>query len=145
MLGGKSAADPDVVWDGSQGFAAPAMALVARVKPTRGKPRPKSSAKLPHFIAPQLCKIVERPPAGEGWAHEIKFDGYHVQLRIAGRDVTLKTHKGLDWTAKFGAIAKTATDLPDAIIDGEIVALDSHALPISPRSKRLSPQVGPKT
>ena len=61
--------------------------------------------------------------------HEFKFDGYRVQLRIAGGDVTLKTRKGLDWTAKFGAIAKTATDLPDAIIDGEIVALDGHGAP----------------
>jgi bifunctional non-homologous end joining protein LigD len=56
------------------------------------------------------------------------FDGYRVQLRIAGEDV-MKTRKGLDWTAKFGAIAKAATGLPDAIVDGEIVALDSHGAP----------------
>ena len=133
MLGGKRAADPNAVWDSSQGLAADNRAskvvTIVQAKLARKKPRPKSTTKLPDFIAPQLCKSVERPSAGQGWVHEIKFDGYRIQLRIAGEDVTLKTRKGLDWTAKFGAIKKAATAWPDAIIDGEIVALDSHGVP----------------
>nr|WP_249156764.1 DNA ligase D [Bradyrhizobium diazoefficiens] len=86
-------------------------------------------AKMPDFVAPQLCTLVERPPAGEGWCHEIKFDGYRVQLRVEDGEATLKTRKGLDWTGKFGAIAQEAATLPDVMIDGEIVALDHNGAP----------------
>ncbi len=61
--------------------------------------------------------------------HEIKLDGYRVQLRIAGGAVTVKTRKGLDWSARFAAIAREARALPDAIVDGEIVALDKNGAP----------------
>ena len=47
-------------------------------------------------------------PAGEGWGHEIKFDGYRLQLRIADGEATLRTRKGLDWTEKFATIAEAA-------------------------------------
>ncbi|MDB5638003.1 MAG: ligD, partial [Bradyrhizobium sp.] len=60
---------------------------------------------------------------------EIKFDGYRVQLRVEDGDARLKTRKGLDWTEKFGAIAKEASPLPDVLIDGEIVALDHNGAP----------------
>ncbi|RQH08215.1 DNA ligase D [Bradyrhizobium sp. RP6] len=84
---------------------------------------------MPDFVAPQLCTLVERPPADEGWCHEIKFDGYRVQLRVEDGEATLKTRKGLDWTEKFGSIAKEAAALPDVMIDGEIVALDHNGAP----------------
>ncbi|TWA98673.1 DNA ligase D [Bradyrhizobium stylosanthis] len=84
---------------------------------------------MPDFVAPQLCTPVERPPPGDRWCHEIKFDGYRVQLRIEDGEATLKTRKGLDWTDKFGTIAKEGTSLPDAMIDGEIVALDHNGAP----------------
>lgn len=95
-------------------------------KATARKP---PSADMPDFIAPQLCRIVERPASGAGWVHEIKFDGYRMQMRIEAGQVTLKTRKGLDWTAKFQGISEAAGGLPNAIIDGEIVALDSHGAP----------------
>ncbi len=84
---------------------------------------------IPDFVAPELCTSVERPPSGEGWCHEIKFDGYRVQLRVEDGEATLKTRKGLDWTAKFRAIAKEGSALPDVLIDGEIVALDHDGAP----------------
>jgi bifunctional non-homologous end joining protein LigD len=86
---------------------------------------------MPPFIAPQLCTSVERPPSGNNWVHEIKFDGYRMQLRVENGNVSLKTRKGLDWTAKFGAIATAAGALPDCIVDGEIVALDHRGSPAS--------------
>ncbi len=86
-------------------------------------------AAMPDFVAPQLCTLVDHPPSGEGWCHEIKFDGYRVQLRVEGGEARLKTRKGLDWTDKFAAIAKQASALPDVLIDGEIVALDQHGAP----------------
>ncbi|UEM11049.1 DNA ligase D [Bradyrhizobium barranii subsp. barranii] len=89
----------------------------------------KRVSEMPDFVAPQLCTPVERPPAADGWCHEIKFDGYRVQLRVEDGEATLKTRKGLDWTDKFAAIAKEAGELPDAMIDGEIVALDHNGAP----------------
>jgi bifunctional non-homologous end joining protein LigD len=61
--------------------------------------------------------------------HEIKFDGYRIQMHIANDEVTLRTREGLDWTGKFGAIAAAAAHLPNGIIDGEIVALNDHGTP----------------
>jgi bifunctional non-homologous end joining protein LigD len=84
---------------------------------------------LPDFILPQLCHLVPRPPADSGWVHEIKFDGYRIQLRVEDGAITLKTRKGLDWSAKFAAIARTAAALPNSIIDGEIVAHDENGAP----------------
>lgn len=89
----------------------------------------KKVSQIPDFVAPQLCTSVERPPAGDGWCHEIKFDGYRVQLRVEDGEATLKTRKGLDWTEKFASIAKEASALPDVLIDGEIVALDHNGAP----------------
>ena len=89
----------------------------------------KKVSEMPDFVEPQLCTPVERPPASDGWCHEIKFDGYRVQLRVEDGEATLKTRKGLDWTDKFASIAKEAGRLPDALIDGEIVALDHNGAP----------------
>ena len=72
---------------------------------------------------------MDRPPSTAGWLHEIKFDGYRIQMRVLDGEVTLKTRKGLDWTAKYAAIARAAGQLPDAIIDGEICALDENGAP----------------
>jgi bifunctional non-homologous end joining protein LigD len=100
------------------------------IKKPAKKKRASSDGGMPAFVAPQLCTSVERPPAGGDWVHEIKFDGYRIQMRVENGVVTLKTRKGLDWTAKFGsAISKAARELPDCLIDGEIVALDHRGSP----------------
>jgi bifunctional non-homologous end joining protein LigD len=91
------------VW-GAKSAAALARAPIKRSSAKRGKKKP-SSGRLPAFIAPQLCTSVDRPPSGKAWVHEIKLDGYRIQMRVAGGEVTLKTRKGLDWTRKFPAIA----------------------------------------
>jgi bifunctional non-homologous end joining protein LigD len=84
---------------------------------------------MPDFIEPQLAKLVDRPPAGAGYAHEIKFDGYRVQLRVQSRKAKIRTRSGLDWTDQFAAIARIAKALPDCILDGEICALDKNNMP----------------
>ncbi len=89
----------------------------------------KTVSRLPHFVEPQLCKLLEAPPSGKDWLHEVKFDGYRMQLHVEGGKAKLFTRKGLDWTAKFVAIAKAAASLPDAIIDGEVCALDHNGAP----------------
>ncbi|TWB53174.1 ATP-dependent DNA ligase LigD phosphoesterase module /ATP-dependent DNA ligase LigD polymerase module [Rhizobium sp. ERR 922] len=121
----------DAVWDSNHGLAAEERKAETK---TKRKSAPAKAAKpaksaMPDFIAPQLCETLERPPSTEGWIHEIKFDGYRIQARIENGEVTLKTRKGLDWTAKYPAIATSAANLPDAIIDGEICALDENGAP----------------
>lgn len=96
---------------------------------TAGEGPASGQIELPAFIPPQLCESMERPPSGPGWVHEIKFDGYRMQLRVQHKNATLKTRNGLDWTEKFGAIAADAVSLPDMIADGEIVALDANGAP----------------
>ena len=91
--------------------------------------RPKKISALPKFVEPQLCRLVDQPPTGANWVHEVKFDGYRMQLRVEGGKAKLSTRKGLDWTAKFAAIAKVAAKLPDCIIDGEVCALDHNGAP----------------
>ena len=89
----------------------------------------ESSAKVPDFIEPELCKLVERPPDGDDWAHEAKLDGYRIQLRVADNKASLLTRKGLDWTDKFRPIATLAAKFPNCIIDGEVAALDAKGAP----------------
>jgi len=119
----------DAVWHSNRGDAADARAerKQAATKATRVKPR--EVATMPDFVSPELCTPVERPPSGEGWGHEIKFDGYRVQLRVENGNLALMTRKGLDWSDKFKAIATEGGELPNLLIDGEIVALDHDAAP----------------
>ncbi|WP_116807781.1 DNA ligase D [Steroidobacter cummioxidans] len=125
MMSGKASA-ANAVWNSNRDSveAAPGTTAVARKTA-----RPGKRARLPAFIEPELCKPLDRPPSGAGWGHEVKFDGYRLQLRIANGEVTLKTRKGLDWTPKFRAIADAAADFPNAIIDGEVAALDDNGSP----------------
>lgn len=111
--------------------AAARTAARATTRPAAKKASPKASrkARLPGFIEPELCTPVDRPPDGPNWGHEVKFDGYRLQLRIAAGAATLKTRKGLDWTDKFQAIASAAGGFPNAIIDGEVAALDRNGSP----------------
>jgi len=92
------------------------------------KPRPsrlkrKSASAMPDFVAPQLCEPVARPPSSQDWVHEIKLDGYRMQLRVEAGDAVMRTRKGLDWTHKFAPIAAAGRGLGNCIIDGEVVAL----------------------
>ncbi|HEY1752229.1 MAG TPA: DNA ligase D [Caulobacteraceae bacterium] len=87
------------------------------------------AVEMPDFVPPQLAKLVERPPSGASWVHEVKFDGYRMQMRIEGGQARLRTRKGLDWTERFPEIAEAGRGLADAIIDGEIVALNHDGAP----------------
>ena len=100
----------------------------AQAKAAPRKRTSKVSAKLPGFIPPQLCKLVERAPDGDEWAHEVKLDGYRMQMRVESGQVQLFTRKGLDWTAHFPEIAAAGENLPDCILDGEICALDEDGV-----------------
>jgi bifunctional non-homologous end joining protein LigD len=127
MLATKAVAKPDAVWQSNRNEAS-AEAPPSRNRSARSGRAARKRAKrsrMPDFIPPQLARLVDRPPEGEGWGHEIKIDGYRIQLHVSAGEATLYTRKGLDWTEKFQGIASAASSLPDCIIDGEVAAFDS--------------------
>lgn len=80
-------------------------------------------APFPGFIAPALATAIGSVPNGEHWIHEIKFDGYRVQVHLANAAVKVFTRRGNDWTTRFRKIANDAWHIGagSAIIDGEVV------------------------
>ncbi|HEX3846793.1 MAG TPA: DNA ligase D [Steroidobacteraceae bacterium] len=142
MVAGKSGARADAVWHSREGGGAAVLAPAPASKPARpskAAPAPKTPRpskikpirvdELPGFIAPELCKSVDLPPAYAGWGHEVKLDGYRAQLRVQKRRAAIRTRTGLDWTPRFAAVAAEARAFPDCIMDGEIVAMDGQGLP----------------
>ena len=93
--------------------------------PFQRKKPPAIGVKAPFlgFVEPALATSIEKVPSGERWIHEIKFDGYRVQLHLANESVTVFTRNGHDWTKRFKKIADDAflISASSAIIDGEIV------------------------
>jgi bifunctional non-homologous end joining protein LigD len=82
-----------------------------------------ASAEMPGFIKPQLATLKAIAPKGDQWLHEIKFDGYRVQVHLNRGRKKVYTRNGLDWTKRFSLIAG-ALDIPgQAIIDGEVVVV----------------------
>src|SRR6266481_2279136 len=92
---------------------------------TRPK-RPAGGVKAPYpgFIEPALATSIERVPSGARWVHEIKFDGYRVQMHLRDGAAKVFTRRGNDWTNRFRKIAADAWHINagSAIIDGEVVA-----------------------
>jgi len=74
--------------------------------------------------------LVEKPPEGDGWIHEVKFDGYRSQMIIGDQGTRIFTRRGLDWTTKYRdlAAAGAALGVESAIIDGEIIVLNDKGL-----------------
>src|SRR5450755_730089 len=90
-------------------------------------PRPKPpagsiTATFPDFIEPALATSIGKVPNGERWVHEIKFDGYRVQVHLRDAAVKVFTRRGNDWTNRFRKIAADAWHIHagSAIIDGEV-------------------------
>ena len=77
------------------------------------------------FVPP--CEPIQRdrPPKGEAWLHEVKFDGYRMQIHKVGRKVTIFTRNGHDWTDRFPHLAAKLAALPTCVIDAELVAIDA--------------------
>jgi bifunctional non-homologous end joining protein LigD len=90
----------------------------------RAKP-PAIGAKAPYpgFVEPALASSIAKVPAGDRWIHEVKFDGYRVQVHLASEAVKVFTRRGNDWTKRFKKIADDAWQIGvgSAIIDGEVI------------------------
>ncbi|TGT72970.1 ATP-dependent DNA ligase [bacterium M00.F.Ca.ET.159.01.1.1] len=81
------------------------------------------------FLPPLMPTLVDKPPEGDGWLHEVKFDGYRSQI-VIDEGVRIFTRRGLDWTSKYRDLVKTAGELgaESAIIDGEIIVLNDKGI-----------------
>ena len=83
------------------------------------------------FLPVASPKLRTVPPTGSEWLHEVKFDGFRIQLQKSGNEVRLFSRNGKDFTDKFPSIRDAVATLPagGAIIDGEIVAFDEAGKP----------------
>lgn len=80
-------------------------------------------SEMPGFISPQLATLRSKAPVGSKWVHEIKYDGYRLQIHL-NKGARIYTRNGHDWTNRFPLIAD-AFDIPveKAILDGEVVVV----------------------
>jgi bifunctional non-homologous end joining protein LigD len=79
---------------------------------------------MPGFIPPQLATLKLRAPTGDKWIHEIKYDGYRVQIHLNKGKVKIYTRNGHDWTNRFHLIAESfSIPVERAIFDGEVVVI----------------------
>ncbi|WP_061934828.1 DNA ligase D [Aureimonas sp. AU22] len=95
-------------------------------KPSRRK-RAAGTDELPAFRPVQLALLTGAAPDGDDWLHEVKYDGYRVQIAIGAGTVRFSTRTGQDWTDRFASLKDAALALPcrSAVIDGEVVAFDA--------------------
>lgn len=84
------------------------------------------AAPMPKAVKLQLATPAENPPAGPGWLHEIKLDGYRTMAYLAAGAARLITRGGLDWTSRYGDLGVAFGELAasEAVIDGEVVVVD---------------------
>jgi bifunctional non-homologous end joining protein LigD len=91
----------------------------------RGRPLNAPAA----FIHPRQPIVAKQPPTGPGWAHELKHDGYRLQIHVRDGRVRLYTINGADWSKRYPLIAEAAGRIQgSAIMDAEVVWLDSDGM-----------------
>ncbi|HYD44588.1 MAG TPA: hypothetical protein VEA79_04910, partial [Phenylobacterium sp.] len=100
----------------------------ATAKPRR---RRRASAPMSAFQMFAFPKLVDKAPEGLGWIHEIKYDGYRMQLRVEGGQARLFTRNGYDWTSKLHLLAAHAGVALDAdcLLDAELCAIGEDGVP----------------
>jgi bifunctional non-homologous end joining protein LigD len=83
------------------------------------------------FIEPCLPTLAKEPPEGFGWVHEVKFDGYRLQLHKEEKDVVLLSKNGNDFTDRFPEVGIAAALIPtkSAILDCELTACADDGTP----------------
>ncbi|WP_353683131.1 hypothetical protein [Mesorhizobium sp.] len=83
------------------------------------------------FIQPQEPRLVEEPPTGADWIHEVKYDGYRTEIIIDWDGARAYTKTGIDWTKRYWPIVAAAEQLGarTAILDGEVIAPSPKGYP----------------
>ena len=85
----------------------------------------------PAFVTPMAAQVVKKLPEGDDWIYELKFDGYRALVIKDGQRVELRSRKNKDLTGMYPGIAAAGLRLKadQAVVDGEIVALDAQGSP----------------
>src|SRR3546814_18962234 len=98
----------------------------ARPVKTRAEPPTARASSPPPYRPLQLAQLVDTVPAGTGWFHEMKYDGYRLLVAVGGGTARAFTCSGLDWSARLGQVIAAAAKpkVASALIDGEAVDLD---------------------
>jgi len=125
------AADPERVWHSNKSAAenvkngAVKKAKITKIDLTKIAGARKAA--LPEFVDAQLATLTKTAPEGEGWIHEIKYDGYRMLSRVDSGAVQIYSRNRKEWTANFPTIQKAVSTLPIASgwIDGEAVTMDA--------------------
>ena len=78
----------------------------------------------PGFVEFHHPRLVDKPPSGPQWLHEVKFDGYRMQVHVKRHKATLYSRRGNDWTGRLPYLELLAEELPDCVLDVELCALD---------------------
>ncbi|TAV76217.1 non-homologous end-joining DNA ligase [Rhizobium leguminosarum] len=114
----------------------PSKPLLRDDAPVRSRPRRQRDPAQPNLpfdpmpdrIEPCLALLKSKPPKGDDWVYEIKWDGYRMSVHIEPTGIRILTRSGHDWTHRFPAIQQAALWLPvgSAILDGEAVVLDEQ-------------------
>ena len=83
-------------------------------------------------IQPCLPRPAKEPPAGPGWIHEIKHDGFRILARRDERGVRLFTRNGYNFAGRFPKIVAAVESLPvrSCVIDGEAIVVDERGLSV---------------
>src|SRR5690242_11528099 len=84
------------------------------------------------LIEPCLPSPAKRPPAGDGWLHEIKHDGFRIMARRDGAGVRLLTRNGYDFAYRFPIAMAAVAALPanSFLIDGEMIVTNENGLAV---------------
>jgi bifunctional non-homologous end joining protein LigD len=82
------------------------------------------------YTAPQLATLADDPPEGDGWVHEVKYDGYRIMVYYIDGEVKIRTRNGHDWTDKFPLLrdAFKKMEIGSFILDGEAVVLGKDGI-----------------
>jgi bifunctional non-homologous end joining protein LigD len=93
---------------------------------SRGRPLNAPAA----FIHPCQPTVAQEPPSDPGWAHELKHDGYRLQIHLRQGQVRLFKMNGADWTKRYPRIVEEAARIKfNVVVDAEVVCLDENGVP----------------
>jgi bifunctional non-homologous end joining protein LigD len=119
------AAAGDAEWRSDAPPARAASRRPRRPLPPDLRPEPPEAAKRASFPSrprPQLATLSDRVPDGDGWLHEIKYDGYRLLGLVRSGRARLLTRGEQDWTGRFPTVAAALAAVGgDAVVDGELV------------------------
>jgi bifunctional non-homologous end joining protein LigD len=89
--------------------------------------RVRSKLAPPGFVQPSRPTLSKNPPTGEHWVHEVKHDGYRLQVHVRAGRIRLYTMNAADWTERYPLIVEAAARFKrDAVFDCEVICPDEY-------------------